>query len=229
MKMRQVLPALAWNESGLALIEFALCLPVILTMGLAGAELAHQALATERVNQIAMLVADNAGRVRDSIDEMDVNEIMTGAKLVGDSIKFSQNARIILSDVQNNQLNTGQWIRWQRCAGAKNVVSTYGVEGDGRLLPTLPAIGPASNQIAASTGTIVMFVEVVYDYQPIIPVNYFSPTTIRATAAFNVRQRAPVSDKDPITGLPMATPPKDIMNSKNLTGSAYSNCGVYSA
>ena len=108
---------LATDQSGLALLEFALSLPILLTMGLAGTEIAHMALTVERVNQIAMLTADNAARVRDSIDETDVNQIMTGAKYVGQSINFSANGRVILSDIQNNPLNSGQWIRWQRCAG----------------------------------------------------------------------------------------------------------------
>jgi hypothetical protein len=225
------------NEKGLAMLEFALSLPVILTMGLAGTELAHMALVTERVNQIAMLTADNAARVRDTIDETDVNQIMVGAKYVGQSINFAAKGRIILSDVQNNPLNTGQWIRWQRCAGAKNFPSSYGVEGKGQTDATLSAIGPTGNQIAASAGSIVMFVEVAYDYQPIVPVtNYFgvlpaglfTAKQIRVTQAFNVRQRNPANDKNS-SGLPLSSPPSDITNTTSLADAQKSSCSLFTA
>jgi len=239
MKMFAFFPGrLATDQSGLALLEFALSLPILLTMGLAGTEIAHMALTVERVNQIAMLTADNAARVRDSIDETDVNQIMTGAKYVGQSINFSANGRIILSDIQNNPLNSGQWIRWQRCAGAKNVSSSYGVQGDGWTDSSLQAgVGPTNNKITAASGSIVMFVEVVYDYQPIVPVsNYFNilpagvftSKTIRVTQAFNVRQRTPAASTTS-TGAVDTNPPKDLLNSQNLAGSNVSSCSLYSA
>jgi hypothetical protein len=217
------------DQSGLALVEFALSLPLIMTMGLAAVELAHMALTTERVNQIAMLTADNAARVRDSIDEVDINQIMTGAKYVGQGIKFAENGRIILSSVQTNQLGTGQWIRWQRCAGAKNVSSSYGAAGDGRMDTSLAAgVGPTGNKLSVAPGSIMMFVEVVYDYQPIVPMNYFGSKTIRVIQSFNVRQRNPVSDKDS-SGNPLASPPSDIKNANSLATSATSSCSLYSA
>lgn len=227
--MTRILRKLRDETSGLALVEFALSLPIILTMGLGGVELAHMALATERVNQIAMLVADNAARVRDSIDETDVNEIMTGAKLMGQSINFSANGRIILSNIQNNPTNTGQWIRWQRCAGAKNTSSTYGNAGDGWQNTSLQAgVGPPGNKVAATSGTIVMFVEVVYDYQPIVPVNYFGSKTISVIQAFNVRDRKPASSTTS-TGAVDPAPPSDIQNASSLGTSATSVCSLYSA
>jgi hypothetical protein len=225
---------LAVNQSGLALLEFALSLPIILTMGLSGVELAHMALTTERVNQIAMLTADNAARVRDTIDERDVNQIMIGAKYVGASIKFAQNGRVILSSVQNNPGNTGQWIRWQRCTGAKNVSSSYGVEGKGWNDSSLSAgVGPTGNKVTAAAGTSVMFVEVVYDYQPIVPIDYFGAKTMRVIQGFNVRQRNPASSTI-ATGTPPVqvidpAPPADLKNAKALTGANISSCALYSA
>ena len=41
-----------------------------------------------RVSNIAMLTADNAARVRDSIDEADVIDLLTGAKMSGSEHQF---------------------------------------------------------------------------------------------------------------------------------------------
>jgi len=181
-------------QSGLAMIEFALSLPVLTTLALVGLETANLAMAHLRVSNIAMIASDNAARVRDSIDEANVIELLTGAKMTGDSIRFRQNGRIILSSIEPNTAgsggaSTGQWIRWQRCDGAKVVSSSYGAQGTGQNNNSLQAVGPAGNQISASSGTAIMLVEVVYDYQPLVSNSIFGPRTIRYESAFNVRQR----------------------------------------
>jgi hypothetical protein len=181
-------------ESGLAMLEFALSLPVLTTLVLVGLETANLAMAHLRVSNIAMIASDNASRVRDSIDEGDVIELLTGAKMTGDSIGFRQHGRIILSSIEpnaagTNGASTGQWIRWQRCDGAKVVASNYGGQGTGQTNATLQAVGPAGSQIAATSGTAIMLVEAVYDYQPLVSSSIFGPRTIRYESAFNVRQR----------------------------------------
>jgi hypothetical protein len=202
--------------SGLAMIEFAMSLPVLLTLGLAGLETANFAMAHLRVSNIAMLTADNAARVRDSIDEADVTELLTGAKLSGANINFAQNGRIILSDLEPGS-GTAQWIRWQRCDGALNYSNPNGnlrprtaagaaiTNGTEIYLtdrtttnttnPSSPAATPVitgmgtPTAITAQAGTAVMVVEVVYNYQPIIPNSFLQGRQIRYESAFNVRQR----------------------------------------
>ena len=180
--------------SGLALTEFAFSVPILLTLGLFGLETANFAMAHLRVSNIAVMTADNAARVRDSIDEADVIELMTGAKMTGEGIDFAENGRIILSSVEPNTAgpddeSTGQWIRWQRCDGRKNVVSSYGPQGTGEDDDDLQYVGDADNPISAADGTAVMVVEVVYDYQPVIPNSFLEGRQIRYVSAFNVRQR----------------------------------------
>lgn len=194
-------------ESGLAFTEFALSLPVLVTLVMVGLETANLAIANLRVSNIAMLTSDNASRVRDSIDEADVIELMTGAKMSGDSIGFRQHGRIILSSIEpntagTNGASTGQWIRWQRCDGAKVVSSAYGGEGTGQSNASLQAVGPSGNQISASSGTAIMLVEVFYDYQPLVSSTIFGSRTIRYESAFNVRQRT----NQAITNLNSVTP-----------------------
>ena len=207
--------ALRGCTSGIALTEFAMSLPVLLTLGLFGLETANFAMAHLRVSNIAMITADNAARVRDSIDEADVIDLMTGAKMTGESIDFARNGRIILSDLEMSPINSNiQWIRWQRCDGALNVTPAYGrpvniagvaitngteVYGSDRqtpslmpsswLLSSLTGMGGSSATITARSGTAVMMVEVVYNYQPIIPNSFLAGRQIRYESAFNVRQR----------------------------------------
>lgn len=184
------------DDRGLALIEFAFSLPVLVVLCMSGLECANLALAHMRVSQVAMLVADNAARVRTSIDEADVNEIMTGAELSTNSLALKANGRIFLSDLEPNgkaSPNTGYYIRWQRCWGSGAFTSTYGVAGNGTNDASMQyGMGPgttAATKVAPSSGTAVMFVEVAYNYQPLITNSIFGAKVIRYTSAFNVRER----------------------------------------
>jgi Flp pilus assembly protein TadG len=189
---------LAADLSGIAMTEFAMSLPVLTALSITGVETAHYVTANMRVSQIALSVSDNAGRIRDSIDETDVDAIMIGARIAGQSIDFGQNGRVILSMVESNGLtgaNAGQKMTWQRCFGAKNIASSYGEQGDGATNAShADGFGPADNRIVAPAGDGLMFVEVVYDYQPLFLVDSdliagLSNQTIRYTAAFPVRER----------------------------------------
>ena len=177
-----LLRRLRQDQSGLALIEFAYSLPVLLALTLGGLEVANLAITHMKLSQLAMLVADNASRVRASIDEADINEIFSGAALSANGLNFAANGKIFLSDLESNKLEapkTGQYIRWQRCYGSGNFTSTYGTTDNGKTDASLQAMGPTGNQIAATNGTAVMFVEVAYKYQPLISNSIFGEKTIR--------------------------------------------------
>jgi hypothetical protein len=192
--LRRLLP----DCSGIAMTEFAMALPALCALCVTGVETANYVTANMRMSQIALSVADNAGRIRDTIDETDVDSIMIGARVAGQGLDFGQHGRVILSMVEPNGLtgsNAGQMITWQRCFGVKQVDSSYGEEDDGSTNSDYAdGFGPAGNRITATIGNGVMFVEVVYDYQAVFPVanemiNGLRGKTMRYTAAFPVRER----------------------------------------
>lgn len=181
------------DSEGLALVEFAFILPIMITLIFGGLEVANYGLAHLRVSQIAMTVADNAGRVQTSIDEADINEVFEGARVVGQSIDFENNGRLVLSSLEDNGRtggSAGQMINWQRCMGEFDVDPEYGFENKGRNNDSLEdGMGPTGNKITAAEGTAVMFVEVTYDYQPLVDIGFITDTEIRYESAFNVRER----------------------------------------
>ena len=195
--------ALVRDTSGLAIIEFAYTAPLMLMVGMTGMETANLAIAHLQVSQIAMLAADNASRARESIDEADIREIFTGVSITGDSFNFSDNARVILSSFEHNGKSgsdEGFWIRWQRCYGANTAYSSsYGVENDtSENSPGSPlsynvdlesGMGPVGKKITTPSATGVNFVEVVYDYQPLISDRFFGNKVIRYESAFVARER----------------------------------------
>ena len=190
---RRIARRLPGDRSGLAMVEFAFAAPLVLGMGMLGTDTAALVITHMQVSQIAMQVADNASRVGEQdvltarkVYEYDVNETFVGAEKLGENIRIFNQGRIIISSLQRNA-DGGQWIKWQRCRGAKVYTSSYGVEGNGASGTSFPGMGVPGRYITASAGTAVMFVEVAYDYRSVTPMNVFDNQQIVYTAAFNVR------------------------------------------
>ena len=183
--------ALAAAREGVVMVEFAFAAPVLLLLILGGLEVANFALANMRVNQMAISVADNAGRVRTSVDETDIYEVFSAADLLGQRLDFEDHGRVVLSSLQDNGqtgADAGQVIAWQRCWGDLDVDPAYGVEGDGADDDRFEdGIGEDGQKIRSLRDATMMFVEVTYEYQPLVGPNWFSVNPMRAEAAFNVR------------------------------------------
>ncbi len=185
-----------WSaSSGAAATEFALAAPLLMTAGLWGVESAHRAVLQMRISQVAVLIADNASRVGENsllgetqLYESDLNDVLYGAHIqAGKGVDLYQHGRVILSSLEVVPgTEDQQYIHWQRCKGKLRHTSRYGVAGDG-VTGEFPGMGPAGEEIIAFKGEAVMFVEISYEYQPLIAKAFTHATELSATAAFNVR------------------------------------------
>ncbi|NIJ39053.1 hypothetical protein FHR22_003787 [Sphingopyxis panaciterrae] len=176
------------------MIEMAFAIPLLVLIGFGGLEIANLVLAHTRISQMGLSAADNAARVaygsslsQSQIRERDINDLLAGVEKQGGSLNFKSRGRIILSSLERNT-SGGQWIHWQRCYGGLAVSSSYGKQGDGATGTSLDGMGPPGRKVAASNGTAVMFVEIVYDYQPLVYGKVVGNRRIRSTAAFNIRE-----------------------------------------
>ncbi len=205
-RLRALATRLRRDASGMAIPEFALAFPTLLLMGGYGLEVANLANTNERLIQSTMALADNMSRVglesalaKTQIRESDVNDSFIGFKKQTDGFNVTSNGRVILSSLEQNA-SGGQTIHWQRCIGTKNVVSSYGVQGDGATGTSFPGMGPAGAVVTAPSDTPVIFVEVIYDYRPLFSSMFMSPKTIKFHSSFVVR------DKRDMTGAGIFNP-----------------------
>lgn len=195
-----LLRRLARARSGVATIEFALSVPLLLTVGMWGVETANVAMVHMRVNQLATQIADNASRIGDTsqltdrkIYESDIDDLLKGADIQSGNIHLFDHGRVIISSLEVVPGTTDQqYIHWQRCKGDKHFVSDYGTQGTG-LDGSLLGMGPSGGQVTATPGDAVIYVEVSYDYQPLISKMFTSATTIKTSAVFNVRDSRDLS------------------------------------
>ena len=181
------------DRAAVSAVEFALLAPVMTTMGLGAIELANMAMVYTRVSQVAIQVADNASRAKQStgssgamMREYDVDEAFNQVDLVYPGLQVYTNGRIVLSSLEQNA-SGGQWIHWQRCRGLSTLGnSKYGTQGTGSSGTSFAGMGPTGTVVTADANSAIMFVEVYYKYQPIFFKigNTTSPTIYRAAAMY---------------------------------------------
>ena len=195
MRLRRFLESLRADTSAMSLVEFALVLPVFLTMAVSGCELANYVTTKMRVSQIALHIADHAARMGSgsllsarTVTETHINDVLTGAGLQAGNLDLYTHGKVFLSDLEPvaipNPTNRYR-IRWQRCRGALTRTSTYGASG----ATDLTGIGPAGRQVVAPESGATMFVEVVYQYQPLFSADLVPAGDIRQIASMIVRDR----------------------------------------
>jgi hypothetical protein len=185
---------LAGDRSGNSLIEFAISLPILLTLAMYGIELANMASINMQVSQIAMAVADNASRLGQTdnsaitprVTNADIDSVMTGAMKQGNSINLQANGRVILSSLERDFISGRQHIHWQKCRGNLAQNSAYGPTGYGLTGTALPGIGK-SGTISANANSAVMFAEVYYSYKPLFGTMFVNNVKFQQEAAFMIR------------------------------------------
>ena len=200
--IRKILLALHRDKSAVAMMEFALVLPPLILMSLTGAEITHYVTTKMRISQLALHVADNAARMgtgsllsAKKVSEADINDVFTGAGLQAGELALYTKGRVIISDLEPiaNPNPTNKYkIVWQRCQGAKTShLPSYGVAND----TNLDGIGPAGAQVTAQDDNATMFVEIYYEYTPLIGVGNRAPSlTMVQIASMSVRDRRDLSD-----------------------------------
>jgi Flp pilus assembly protein TadG len=203
--LRALKRALVPDRSGLAVVEFALVAPIVLTAGLYSIELTSLALAQLKASQIALNLADNMSRMgitnglsTQQVREVDVNDALEAVRDQGAGVSFTTYGRVTLSSLENQTGN--QVIHWQRCVGLKSGTgydSTYGTTTTtaGTDQTTANAgtaaasgMGDAGSMINAPVGAGVMFVEVNYSYRPMFAW-LMSPSIVHYTSSFIVRDQ----------------------------------------
>lgn len=198
MSLRNLIRRLR-DPSGVAMTEFALGAPFLLMAGLWGAESANYALVNMKMSQLAIQLADNASRIGDTstlqnrkIYEADINDVIYGAQLQAGGLDIYGQGRVIISSLQVEDGTENQYIKWQRCRGVMEAGSSYGDEGDG-LDGSMTGMGPAGTEVMAQPGDAVIFVELIYNYRPMVSARFVGNREIRAIASFTVRDKRDIT------------------------------------
>ena len=205
-----------WNDKGgLAVLEFALGMPMMMALGAYGVEVSNLAITNMRVSQYALQLADNASRIgvnsglsSYTVRESDINDVMQGLRLFGTNGQLAVHGRVTLSSLENVLQKwdagpgTTQRIHWQRCLGMRGGAADSGYDSSyGTTTKTAGTTAAKANQgtdatsgmgetdstVNAPTNSGVMFVEINYEYQPLFGTLFVGKTKLHYVASAIVR------------------------------------------
>ncbi|MBN2972036.1 pilus assembly protein [Roseomonas aeriglobus] len=198
---RPVLRRLFADRRAVALVEFAYVVPVFIVMSLTGAELTNFVTTRMRISQVALQIADNAARIGNgtqlqakTVSEADINDLLTGAGLQAGELDLYGRGRVIVTSLEPaaSPNTTAKYkIGWRRCRGSKVYTPLYTT---GLASPTFSdGLGPTGRKVTAPDNGATMFVEVAYDYRPLIKTGLFGDNQIVEFASMMVRDRRDTS------------------------------------
>lgn len=196
-RARHFLRRIAYDDAAVSVLEFALVLPLFMTLGMYGAEIAWLNAASLEVSQVAVSLADNASRlgqtdnsgVTPTISTTDVDSVLTGAIEEGEAISLQDNGRVILSSLEVHPVSGKQYVHWQQCKGSGKQQSAHGkADLTGSITSSLAnglAIG--SGTIKSPSGGAVMVAEVWYQYRGLFGTLFVDRIVLHEQAAIIAR------------------------------------------
>lgn len=174
--LTSIVRRLGKHESGVAAVELALALPILLLIFSGLVETGHFFLLNLKLQHAATSVADLTTRDQD-ISEATIADIFTAVPQIITPYPVGDISRVYVSGISASDTEPARII-WQRNgSGTLDIASPLGNEGDSPSLP--PELTLRPNE------TIVVS-EVFYEYEPLFfPV--IEPQTLRRISYFRPR------------------------------------------
>jgi len=170
-----------WAENGgVAATEFALMLPVLMTMLLGSYELSRFIILNQKIDHVAYTTADVIAQ-ETSVTNAQLNDIMNAAAEIMDPFQFGENGLVIVSSVYQDATR-GPIVVWQsRGGGTLDRISRIGVVNNTAELPEGFTLNTRDNIIIA---------EVFYNYIPTLTEKYMKSRENYKFALFKPRYGA---------------------------------------
>lgn len=144
-------------ERGLAALEFALTLPIWLTIILGVCDGTYYLLVNEKVDRIAYTISDIVTQYQDPMTKAILNDTTSAAGQLMSPYIFAANGIVIVSSVYK-QTGQNPVVKWQYLGGGSMVQSSkVGTTGGTATLP---------NGLTMNDGDCVIVTEVYYKFSP---------------------------------------------------------------
>ncbi len=165
------------NRSGVAAIEFAMALPVLLLLFLGGFEVSHLLLLHQKSDRIAYTVADVVTQST-TVTNAQLNQILNASAQIMQPFTFGANGVVIITSVYQSSTNPPT-VRWRYTGGG--------------TLPRTSQIGSVNGTATLPSGLTlndrdnIIISEVYYRYTPLFPGIIFDARDIYKTVIFKPR------------------------------------------
>ena len=158
---------------GLAALEFALTLPIWITLVLGVADGTYYMLVNEKEDRIAYTISDIVTQYQDPITKANLNDITSAASQLMDPYSFGANGVVIISSIYK-QTGQNPIIKWQYTGGGTLMKSSkVGTTGGTATIP---------NGLTLNDGDGLVITEVYYNFKPL----FISDAVFPASSLYRV-------------------------------------------
>ena len=165
-------------ERGIAVVEFALALPVLMTLFYGTVEVSRYILITQKVEKLAHSIADVTSQEQ-TASAATLDQVMSAASDIMSPYTMTTNGKIIISSLYRAPSTTNATVNWRyQGGGSYAATSLIGAVG---AVPSVPGgftFDDRENVIAA---------EVFFQFSPLISTQFFGTTTIYRAAFYKPR------------------------------------------
>jgi Flp pilus assembly protein TadG len=166
------------DRQGIAVVEFALALPVLMTLFYGVIEITRYILIAQKVEKLAHSVADVTAQSQ-TVSLASLDQVMAAASDIMSPYNLSTNGRIIVSSLYRAAGVAGASVSWRYTGGGSlTAASNLGALGTTPSMPAGFTFEERENVIAA---------EVFYQFSPLISNQFFGTTTIYRVAFYKPR------------------------------------------
>ena len=177
MSIRGVLKKFIGDRRASLLAETALTLSLLVTMMLAGAEIARYTLLHQKLERIAASIGDLIAQA-ETLTETDVLNVFDAINEVAKPFPMGAQGLVNISSIGASG-GSGPVINWQRNGGGSlAATSLVGATGSAATLPA---------DFTVLDGETVIVAEVHYDYQPWLFAKIIGPQQLYHSAYFRPR------------------------------------------
>lgn len=166
-------------QSGIAMVEFAITMPVLLTMFYGCIEMTRYILIVQKTEKLAHTVADVVAQSK-TVSNANLNQLMVATEDIMKPFGVGTNSRILISSLYRppgtSSVATVNW----RYSGGGTLTATSNLGNVGSA-PTMPG-GFTFNERENVVGA-----EVFYRFSPLISTRFYGATTIYRSAFYKPR------------------------------------------
>lgn len=165
-------------QQGMAMVEFAIALPVLMTLFYGTVEVTRYILITQKVEKLAHSVADMTAQSA-TASAASLNQVMAAASDIMSPYTVGVNGRILISSLYRAPNTVDAKINWRyEGGGTLSAISALGAVAATPTMPSAFTFDERENVIAA---------EVYYRFSPLISTQFFGTTTIYRIAFYKPR------------------------------------------
>lgn len=173
----RLLRRFAADRQGIALVEFAAVLPVLVLMLFGGFETTRYILLQLKLDRTATSVADLVSQL-EGVSEAQITDIYSAAGDIMQPFDIGGEGRVIISNVYRPDSDPAV-VQWQRMSsGGLASTSQIGAEGADATLP---------NGLSLAVGEDVIVAEAFYQYNPALVDWFFDSAVIYQIAFYRPR------------------------------------------